>query len=159
MKGPVAALGAAAFVFCLFSSGCVIYPEDGESRRGTFAGFPQNVQTTLRNNGAISFEAPSEIVGLDLSSGYSDYSSVSNTFLFSYTDAGEDKFDKYLSYLCGVLGGYMSVDEDSAHSYYAWLQGDVGIELGFSFQWLSVPNDLSVSAVPPSTLYLLIVIF
>jgi hypothetical protein len=155
MKGPAAVAGAAALVFCLFSSGCVIYP-DGESRGGAFAGFPQNVQTALRNNGMISFEAPPEIVGLDLSSDYSDYSSDSNIFLLSYTGAGEDKFDKYLSYLGGVLGSYPSADEDSA---YAWLQGDVGIELGLSFQWMSVPDDLSVSSVPPFTLYLLIVIF
>jgi hypothetical protein len=146
------------FIFCLLLSGCVIYPEDGG-----FEGFPQKVRVAFLSNAALSFKGPPEIVGLNLDPDYSDYTShytgSPKTFLLSYTEAGKEDFNTYAKYLVGVLGTYYDTSQ-ADYSCYAWLSGRVGIELGFSNQWVSSSaTGLSVSAVPPHSLYLLIIIY
>jgi hypothetical protein len=136
-----------ALDFCLLFSGCVIYPEDN--------GFPQKVRGALLSNNVPFFEAPSEIVGLNLDPGYSDYTSSATTFLLSYTGAERGKFDYYVSYLVGILG-YNEIDvSQENYSCYGWIEGNTVIELGFSDQRLSV-EDVSISVIPSYTLYLLI---
>jgi hypothetical protein len=143
-----------AFIFCLFLSGCVISPEDEE-----FGGFPQNVRAALLSSGASSFNGPPEIVDLNLDQDYSNYTSSANTFLLSYTGAGQTDFYNYANYLTGVLGTYYDISKDD-YSCYGWINGKVVIELGFSNQWVSTSETgLSIPALPPHTLYLLMIIY
>jgi hypothetical protein len=149
IKRLTVAAGIVALDFCLLFSGCVIYPEDN--------GFPQKVRVALLSNNVPFFESPSEIVGLNLDPNYSDYSSSATSFLLSYTGANRGKFDYYISYLVGILGYYDADVSDETYSCYAWAEGNTVIESGFSDQRVSVPvEDVSISAIPSYTLYLLI---
>jgi hypothetical protein len=151
IKHLTVAMGAAALCFCLLFSGCVLYPKGEDS-----GGFPQEISTFLLSNGVPSFEAPSEIVGLDIDLDYSDYTSSADTFLLSYTDADRGKFDYYASYLVGILGYYDTDMSQGNYSGYVWAVGNTDIELGFSDQRLSIEEGISISVIPSYTLYLLI---
>jgi hypothetical protein len=159
MTRKITSLFAKSLTACIFSllfSGCVIYPEDEG-----FGGFPQNVREVLLSNGAPFFAGPPEIVSVDLDPDCSDYTSSADLFLLSYTGAVQEDFDDYASYLIAEFGNYDNDASVDNYSCYAWmLNGRVGIELGFSNQPVMSPTaDLSVSFVPPYTLYLLIAIF
>jgi hypothetical protein len=146
-------MGAAALCFCLLFSGCVLYPKGEDSE-----GFPQEISTFFLSNGVPSFEAPSENVGVNLNPVYSDYTSSANTFLLSYTGAKQKQFDDYASYLVGILGYYDADTSQENYGCYAWIEGNIGIELGFSDQQLLVPaKDISISVIPSYTLYLLMI--
>jgi hypothetical protein len=101
IKPLTAATGVAALCFCLFFSGCVLYPKDEDS-----GGFPQELSAALLSSGIPSFDAPPEIVGLDLNPTYSDYTSSTTMFLLSYTGAYREDFDGYASYLDNKLSSH-----------------------------------------------------
>jgi hypothetical protein len=148
-------MSAAALCFCLLFSGCVLYPKDEDSQNENSGGFPQELSTVLLSNGVPSFDAPSEIVGLNLNPSYSDYSGSDNTFVLSYTGANQKKVDDYASYLAGILGTYYDATGEAGYSCYGWFIGGVGIELGFSTE--RIQGSGTVSVIPSSTLYLLII--
>jgi hypothetical protein len=142
------------FIFCLLFSGCVIYPEDEG-----FEGFPQKVRVAFLSSGAPSFKGPPEIVGLNLDPDCSDYTSSAKTFLLSYTGAGQEDFNDYANYLVVEFGNFYDVSENN-YSCYGWLNGRVGVELGFSTLPVSASEtDLSISFIPSYTLYMLIAIY
>jgi hypothetical protein len=161
IKRLTAVLGAAALGFCLLFSGCVLYPKDEDSQgensqNEDSGGFPQEISAVLLSNGASSLDAPPEIVGLDIDPSYSDYTSSDDTFLLSYTGAVQEDFDDYASYLVNKLGAYVDASE-SNYSCYGWGKGNMGIELGFSSEYIEGID--SVPLIPPYTLYLLIIVF
>jgi hypothetical protein len=167
IKHLTAVMGAAALGFCLFFSGCVLYPKDEDSQGKAPqkdedpGGFPQTVNTALLSNGVpSSLESPQEIAGLNLNPDYSDYSS-GTTFLLSYTGADQQDFDDYASYLAGILGNYTVDTSEPNYSCYAWLINvNMAIELGFSSQPVSTNSySESVSYIPAYTLYLLIITY
>jgi hypothetical protein len=155
------AIYVAAFIFCLFFAGCVLYPKDENPNGEDPEGFPETVNAALLSNGVPSLQSPREIVGLDLDPGYSDYSSSASTFLVSYTGADQQDFDNYASYLAGILGDYTADTSEPNYSCYAWLISvNMAIELGFSSQPVSTNSySESVSYIPAYTLYLLIITY
>jgi hypothetical protein len=166
-KRLIVAMGATALGFCLFFSGCVLYPKDDDSQgkdpnNEDPGGFPQTVNTALLSSGVPPFDAPPEIVGLKLDLDYSDYTSSGSIFLLSYTGANQKQFDDYTSYLLDTLGYYVDKSGEG-YSCYEWFVGDAGIELGFSSRWIGVADFIAeaipISVIPSNTLYLLIVIY
>jgi hypothetical protein len=152
-------LNAAVFISCLLFSGCVLYPKDenpqgGPQKNEGPGSFPQELSTALFSSGTPSFDAPSGIVGLDLDSGYSDYSGVDNIFVLSYTGASRKNFDDYASYLAGKLGDYYDASGNAGYSCYGWFPEGANIELGFPTGWIRGTD--TVPLIPAYTLYLLI---
>jgi hypothetical protein len=152
--------GVRVFVFCLLFSGCVISPEDESIESAKAEGFPQKVRDVFLSSGMPSFDAPTEVVGLIFDSGSSDYTSSANTFLLSYAGAEQKDFDDYANYLVTILGNYADVSQAN-YSCYGWLKNGTGIELGFSNESVPVLDimGLSISVIPPYTLYLLIGVY
>jgi hypothetical protein len=149
---PLLAKSVTAFIFCLLLSGCVIYPEDEE-----FEGFPEEIRAAFLSNAVPPFEGPPERVGLNLSPGYSDYTSSDKIFLLSYTGAEQQDFDEYESYLAIKFGNRYPASGNGYISYGWEINSNVSIELGFSNQLMPVPMG-NVSFIPQNTLFLFIVI-
>jgi hypothetical protein len=142
-----------AFIFCLLFSGCVFYPEDDR-----FGGFPQNVREALLSNGVPFFEGPPEIVGLNFSPNYSDYTG-SDEMLLSYIDASQEHFDDYAGYLIAEFGSFFDASEDG-YICYGWdiSNSNATIGVGFTNQSVSAPVG-NVPPIPPDTLFFFIITY